>query len=177
MYYYIPQHSWGLVEYPNEIVQGFYSEAGGPCRPVALWCEETSRGAFAHWDDPELITQNLIDWLNNYVPENKIIVYTTQDNKKDVEERINELSEATEFTTTPIENGIWGFTFLGDRAAISVNDILEEDMENLPAEWQAYWPGAPDWKDGSTFAAQFILAVNGFFANYNGRYYFDFNGD
>jgi len=174
MYYYIPQHSWGLVENPNnEGVHGFYSGQGGPCRPVALWCNTTNRGAFAHWDIPNLVTQNLINWLKNYTDGNQIDVYTTEDNMQEV---MNSIQVFTQNVANAgfTEPATWGFTFAEVRAPIEVADIENDDKTDVPDIWSDYWDGAPDWQNGSTFTAEFIPAVDGFFANYNGRYYFDF---
>ncbi len=173
MYYYIPQHSWGLCQQPNVQVTGFYSFPGGPCKPVALWCPDTERGAFAHWDVSSVLTINLIDWLNNDDIGQRIDIYAPGSMEEEVIERINELLPGANPNYNETD-GSWGFTFYGEREAISVTDIPPEQKENAPNNWSDYWDGAPDWKGGSTFTAEIILDIDGFFANYNGLYYFDF---
>ncbi|EDP95014.1 hypothetical protein U8527_08290 [Kordia algicida OT-1] len=175
-YYYIPQHSWGLYDQAEDgNITGFYSAQGGPCRPVTLWCSATNRGAFAHWDDDSLMTENLLYWLVNGDYENQITIYTTEDAMDEVNASILAINADTQILHDEIEIGIWGFTFDGDFGPIDVDNIPDNDLEEMPVNWSDYWGNAPDWQNGSTFSAQIILAINGFFANYNGRYYFDFH--
>jgi|GEM_PF-1957821 len=174
MYYFIPQHSWGLTNNDEENVTGFFSHPGGPCRPVSLYCEQTNRGAFAHWDDDSMMTEELLDWLIDD-GNNPIQIYTTEDTMEEVVARIRELNAEIDVIQHQIGVGIWGFTFKGNLAPIDVDHIPEENRVDMPVNWSQYWEnGAPDWQNSVTFTSGVILNLNGFFANYNGQYYFDF---
>lgn len=177
MYFEIPQHSWGLCQEPDFQGEGFYSNYGGPCASVALWYAATNRGAYAHWDVPDVLTIQLIEWLIDENNDNLLSVYTDAGlMEEEVLNKITEIAPDVQTNFIPIQ-GEWAFRFSAPVGPVELNDIPEEERENYPFSWREYWAGAPDWSDGSsTFSADIIINhLNGFFANYNGKYYFDFN--
>jgi hypothetical protein len=178
MYYYIPQNAWGLVDQEHYDVAGFYSQQGGGCRPVALWCEGAQRGAYTHFDgNLNAVSQNLMEWLADNDNENTIMVYTAD--VHDANAILAQLNAIGYCTCAIVEganqHGFWGchFTDAGP-AWVDEIQIPEDDKTMTPGSWSNYWFGAPEWM---TFNSAIIDSLTGFIANYNGRFYFDFDSD
>lgn len=178
-YYYIPQNAWGLVSQAHYAAVAFFSTPGGPCRPVSLWCGTSQRGAFTHFDgNAHAVTPQLAEWLADDNAAATINIYAS--NTDDADAILSQL-DAIAVCNRVIMPGTnpdidWACSF-GDTGPLW-HDADGQGIAKVhaPGAWSDYWPGAPDWNDdGSTFTNVIIHNLTGFFANYNGRYYFDFH--
>ncbi|MGH6871039.1 MAG: hypothetical protein ACREHE_05975 [Rhizomicrobium sp.] len=179
MYYYIPQNSWGLVDQAHYQTAGFYSSPGGACRPAALWCQAAQRGAYTHFDgNVNAISQSLVQWLANNNAGNTIDVYCGDaDYANDLLGQITAIAYcpgAVVANANP--DGYWGCDFT-DVGPVWVDDtgIDEDEKVRAPDNWSDYWDDAPDWIPTGTFTSAIVDQLQGFFANYNGQFYFDFH--
>ncbi|HTQ14630.1 MAG TPA: hypothetical protein VMH86_12220 [Rhizomicrobium sp.] len=181
MYFYIPQNAWGLVDQEHYATVGFYSQPGGACRPVALWCEAAQRGAYTHFDGNEqAVSENLAAWLAGDSDASIVNVYANDaEHAVDIQNQIlttGVCQAAVVADANPEE--YWGchFTEAGPEW-VDDTDIPAEEKTRTPASWSDYWPGAPTWMETGAFTGAIVAPLAGFIANYNGRFYFDFAED
>jgi hypothetical protein len=170
-FYYIPQNAWGLVEGAHWAEVCFYSQPGGSCRPVALWCLETGRAAYTHYDGGErgAVTTQLADWLVDDNPDREIFVSTEEED--DYTAITVNLADYKKSFVKNTDIGTWHCRF-----TLGGVQWMEQGLPELrtPPSWSDYWPGAPDWVNGGTFSNAITDQLSGFIANYNGHFYFDF---
>jgi hypothetical protein len=170
-FYYSPQNAWGLVDGEHWANLGFYSQPGGSCRPVALWCQDTQRAAYTHYDGGAngALTTEIADWL---VDDNK--GYNIQISTEDIQDYNSIIAKLHGYQTAFIKNeniGTWHCRFTQEGA-----QWLEqgEPEQRTPVSWSEYWNGAPEWVTSGTFSNAIVDQLVGFIANYNGHFYFDF---
>jgi hypothetical protein len=179
-YYYIPQNAWGLVDASEEQNTGFYSQPGGPCSPVAIWCQATARAAYTHFDgNAQAVDAALADWLADSAAQNGLSVHGChQPHLDEIKAQLEAAFHGAQVTTLCDDPGqYWGFmidTDAGQPVWVDEMTLPDEDLFPLPDAWRGYWAGAPDWANGPTFTSAISAALTGFIANYNGRFYFDF---
>lgn len=183
-FYYIPQNAWGLVEQAFYEAVSFYSQQGGGCRPVVLWCAPAQRGAYTHFDgNLHAVNRALVDWLANGEDTNVIAIYTNDAGyAADIRGQIlatgfyDDNGEAAPVIIPDANpDGFWGCRFTQDGP--NWLDSGDQEEVRIPASWSDYWDGAPEWNGTGTFSTAIIDDLKGFIANYNGKFYFDFHED
>lgn len=85
-YYYVPQNAWGLLDEDFSSANGLYSESGGSCTPVALYCKDTRRLMFTHSDENggTPLSVELAQWLTDLNMSNIIEISASNDNDRNI---------------------------------------------------------------------------------------------
>ncbi|WP_371182346.1 hypothetical protein [Xanthomonas sacchari] len=177
-YYYIPQNAWGLVDADGAQNVGFYSALGGPCSPVAIWCEATSRAAYTHFDgNQHAVSAALADWLSDGSAHHELNVLGFHQPHLDaIKAQLEAVLEGAHVATLPEQEQFWGFRIDANTPVwVDERELPPEDLVEIPDSWHGYWDGAPEWVNGGTFTNAIADQLTGFIANYNGRFYFDFD--